>query len=95
MRFWVVLWFVLLAPAAHASTFSLDTYDQTVKADSPELYWRLGEQTGTAVADASGHAHARDLRVARRGTAPARARWPPTATPPRPTAASGTTRAMT
>src|SRR5262245_12972412 len=61
MRFWVGLCLVLLAvlaPEARASVFSLETYEQTVMSDAPELYWRLGEQTGTAVADASGHGHA-------------------------------------
>ena len=58
MRFWMVLLFVLWAPTAHASTWSLGTYDQAVLADSPELYWRLGETSGTTVADATTHGHA-------------------------------------
>src|SRR3954468_11622736 len=57
MRLWVVVWFVLLAGSAHASVFSFAGYDQTVLADSPELYWRLGEQTGTTAADATAHHH--------------------------------------
>jgi concanavalin A-like lectin/glucanase superfamily protein/Big-like domain-containing protein len=34
------------------------TYDQTVLADSPVAYWRLGEGSGTSAADASGNGNA-------------------------------------
>ena len=33
------------------------TYAGAVTDDAPELYWRLGEKSGTRVADASGHGH--------------------------------------
>src|SRR3982750_844139 len=55
MRLWVVVWFVLLAGSAHASVFSFAGYDQTVLADSPELYWRLAEERGTTPAGATRH----------------------------------------
>ena len=58
MRFWwLMLGFVLLLPGvAHASPFSLAAYDEAVRQDGPAVYWRLGEQTGTVAADASGNA---------------------------------------
>jgi hypothetical protein len=52
-----MLGFVLLLPGvAHASPFSLAAYDEAVRQDGPAVYWRLGEQTGTVAADASGNA---------------------------------------
>ena len=33
------------------------TYAGAVTGDAPELYWRLGERSGTLVADASGRGH--------------------------------------
>ena len=49
------------------------TYAGAVTDDAPELYWRLGERSGTLLADASGHGHAAALRRARRTSAPTRA----------------------
>ena len=33
------------------------TYTETVQADSPIAYWRLGETSGASAADSSGHGH--------------------------------------
>jgi Concanavalin A-like lectin/glucanases superfamily/Bacterial Ig domain len=38
-------------------TINATSYDQAVLADSPAAYWRLGESSGTAAADASGNAN--------------------------------------
>lgn len=43
------------AIAAGRSSAALLTYLQEVLADSPFLYWRLGESSGTSLADASGN----------------------------------------
>lgn len=40
---------------ASASSVAALTYSQEVLADSPLLYWRLGEASGTTAADASGN----------------------------------------
>ena len=38
----------------HRSTRSADAYGAAVAADSPELYWRLGESSGNTATDSSG-----------------------------------------
>ena len=84
MRVWIVaIWLSVLiaAPVAHASPFAdpFATYAETVLADAPEVYWRLGETSGTIVADAP----ATDTpRPSRRppSSAPAAARSPATPT---------------
>ena len=47
----------LAAAPAQAATFAdpFATYADTVRADGPTAYWRLGEDAGTTAADASGH----------------------------------------
>ena len=62
MRLWLaVAWLSMLAcvPAAHAAVFRdpFASYADTVLADAPEVYWRLGETAGTTAADRSGHGH--------------------------------------
>ncbi len=43
------------APPSTRVTFPSGSYDDVVKAGAPAAYWRLGEPTGTAAADASGN----------------------------------------
>ena len=69
MRVWiVVIWLSVLtaAPAAYASPFAdpFATYAETVAANAPEAYWRLGETSGTTAADATGHGHTATLASA-------------------------------
>jgi hypothetical protein len=42
--------------ANYTAVCAATTYSASVLADSPSVYWRLGETTGTNAADASGHA---------------------------------------
>lgn len=42
--------------ASYTAVCAATTYPASVSADSPSVYWRLGESSGTAAADASGHA---------------------------------------
>ena len=51
----VVVLPVLLILAAAVSPAAFAAYDQTVKADGPAGYWRLGEASGTTANDSSGN----------------------------------------
>ncbi len=46
-----------LTGAGAAGAAAVATYSTAVLADSPLAYWRLGESSGTAAADASGNGH--------------------------------------
>jgi YD repeat-containing protein len=44
-----------LGPSAIAEHYGKGLYERQVKADSPSLYWRLGEASGSTAADSSGN----------------------------------------
>ena len=48
---------ITLVLALSVSTPALASYQETVLADTPEAYWRLGESSGTTAYDSSGHGH--------------------------------------